>query len=150
MKKFKFKFQTLLKAREMAEDNARKEYFQAYEIVLREIQVWQKLLSDQEMLTQEYDQLKMDQDLKVQHLKAFNPILHALKKKEFKQMHLIEKLNAMLNEKKRLLAEKMKQKKIMSRLKELKHEQYQYELNMADQKLMDEIGVSRYIHEKFN
>ena len=64
MKKFAFRFKTLLKARELEEEKAKKEYFQAYEIVLTEMNNWKKILSHQEMLTQEYDQLKTKDELK--------------------------------------------------------------------------------------
>jgi flagellar FliJ protein len=142
-KKFKFRLEAILKLRTEKVDEAKnslKAILQYRYAKEEEIATLQN--NKQEFLTTQHNISKASD---MQANKDYVKNLDAqIQKKEIEK----EKILEIENERRKRLAEAVKEEKIILKLKEKKYEEYKQELNKEETKFIDEIATKKFIQKK--
>lgn len=143
MKRFSFSMQKILDIREFTERQAQIELGQAVAEVNR-------INEELEAVAQE--KLRMIQmNLKSASLNEFLVHENYMKRLELTKERLLEELAAaqlVVDEKREIFAEAMKQRKILSNLKEKQFAQYKKEALVAEDNAVDDLVTSRHGYNK--
>lgn len=136
MKKFRFRYQTVLKARQDREEQVKNELAQLF-VTLQRIE-------------EDITQIKKQRAMYLRHIqnklsdgaKGLNDI--TVGKQYYQQMlcrlsRAYEEQQQLILRKQETLAESMKERKIMEKLKERDHRQYLEEINKSEVKAIEEI-----------
>lgn len=140
---FIFRLESFLKIKEKFEEKAKTEYGEAISKLEKEKEILKNL---------EYEKYNtilnlkrnIENGIKPLELKSMNEFIYLLDKKIEEQKQNIEKAIEFAEEKRQLLVEAMKDKKIFETLKEKEKEAYMKELLKKEQKVVDEIVSYKY------
>lgn len=144
MKKFEFRLQDVLKVRRMQEKIAQKEFSKVYFKHQKEVNTLRNL----------YDMVKDTVNaLKIKEQKGFNQIEYRAHMDYIGKLNLdidLQRINVSKSEreveKERVkLLEAVKKRKILENLREKKLEEYTYELNLDEQKLLDDAATRMFV-----
>ncbi|MBO5730503.1 MAG: flagellar export protein FliJ [Treponema sp.] len=143
MKRFSFSMQKILDIREFTERQAQIELGQAVAEVNR---------INEELESVAQEKLRMLQiNLKSASLNEFLVHENYMKRLELTKERLLEELAAaqlVVDEKREIFAEAMKQRKILSNLKEKQFAQYKKEALVAEDNAVDDLVTSRHGYNK--
>lgn len=144
MKPFVFKLETLLEIRKKHEEKANIKLSQAHAALRTAKEFLQQLQTQQQESFIEFRQKQANKEVSVTDCQVWYNFLSFLKKEIEKQEDVVEKAKQEV-----LIALKeveiaMKDRKTVERLKEKRLEQYRIELLKEEQKILDEIAVSRH------
>ena len=139
MKRFSFSMQKILDIREFAERQAQIELGQAVAEVNR-------INKELEAVAQEKQRM-IQMNLKAASLNEFLVHENYMKRLELTKERLLQELAAaqlVVDEKREIFAEAMKQRKILSNLKEKQFAQYKKEALVAEDNAVDDLVTSRH------
>ncbi|MBR5581826.1 MAG: flagellar export protein FliJ [Treponema sp.] len=139
MKRFSFSMQKILDIREFAERQAQIELGQAVAEVNR-------INEELEAVAQEKQRM-IQMNLKAASLNEFLVHENYMKRLELTKERLLQELAAaqlVVDEKREIFAEAMKQRKILSNLKENQFTQYKKEALVAEDNAVDDLVTSRH------
>lgn len=143
MKKFRFRFASVLREREIKEQECKKDFA----VILKVYEDAKKLLNsfyeqlDHNMIS--LAKLKKEQNTDISLINDLLNYEAYLKNSIVKQLEKINILAKDLEEKRLLMVEAMKRRKIMEKLQEKDKEVYYKEINELEQKETDEYSVLR-------
>lgn len=143
MAKFNFRLQSYLNLKEKLEEQKKMEYGKALSILEEELKIKTELIKKSESIINE---LKTNISNKVDSVTYKNYLYYIefLKEKLLQQETAILKANKLVEEKRRDLAEAVKDRKILDKLKEKELENYNKELLLKEQKMTDELVSYKY------
>ena len=139
MARFRFKLQKVLEARQSLEDSARREFGAAMRELHRQERIRDELLAEQELLLGEMGSRrgkKSTVEEFVQDIQYEWILKHRIKSQKIK----VKAAQEELEEKRKMLTEAMKQRKIMEKLKERHWEVFRKKNNKDEMKFADEIA----------
>ena len=142
MQKFKFKYDSIKKVKELLEKKVQKE------IALIDLEIERNILEKEKLNIEIKNNFKNRKNNKDSELKAVENYKTALEKK----VEMIQKRIVLLNKNKAdkvtELIEKSKENKIFQTLEENHFENFKYEENLKDESKINEIATQKYIRDK--
>lgn len=147
MNRFRFRFQSVLRYREVIEDTKKREFGAALDHLRHEeerLQTINGVISNHERTTEESSSGRISvRDL--QH--RYNFARHLDREREVQEAAIQTAVDE-AEKRRQILVEATKQKKIFERIKERDHEAYQAEVRHEEQKTIDEVSTQRFSREK--
>jgi flagellar FliJ protein len=140
---FKFDMETLLNYRVQVEEQCQRSFsnavkcLQAARIVLADLQ------KERNELIRKFTKIQ-DKALRSDVIQRHFAFIEYLKGKEEKQMAVIQKMEEDANEKKQLLLDAMKKRKIMDTLREKKLDAYLQDMAAKERKEMDDFTIMKF------
>jgi flagellar protein FliJ len=142
MPKFKFKFDSIKKVKDLLEKKVQKE------ITLIELEIDRNIFECEKLVLEIEDTLKNRKSNKISELKVVENYKRSLEKNiELIQRH-IEALRKQKEIKLKELIEKSKENKIFQTLEEVHLEKFKYEENLKDENKINEIATQKFIRDK--
>ena len=143
-KRFKFNLKPLLRFRKHEEELKRRDHSEAKRAVMDQNQVLLGLLQDEERTKVEFGGMKREAFLSIAQMRMQEQFLNSLagrirKEYEVLQHRLIEEAKT-----RRDLATARKKVRVLERLRDRRRKSYEYELNRAEVRELDEIGLEMF------
>ncbi len=142
MPKFKFKYDSIKKVKDLLEKKVQKE------IALIDLEIERNIIEKEKLIREIENNFKNRHSNKVSELKAVENYKTALEKR----VEIIQKQIASLNKRKadkvNELVERSKENKIFQTLEENHFENFKYEENLKDESKINEIATQKYIRNK--
>ena len=142
MPKFKFKYDSVKKVKDLLEKKVQKE------IALIDLEIERNITERKKLTTEIENNFKNRKSNKVSELKAVENYKEALEKKVETIQKQIVLLNKHKEDKVTELIEKSKENKILQTLEENHFENFKYEENLKDESKINEIATQKYIRDK--
>ncbi|MBI2267006.1 MAG: flagellar export protein FliJ [Armatimonadetes bacterium] len=143
MKRFAFRFQTVLDVRRQREETLMRELSQR-EAVLSEAVTVLENLRNKESSTRETLKEKLQAAISLLEVGLFQVYLQKLAGAIEEQKVWVAQLEAWVQEKRDEVVEALKARKVMEKIKEKDHTLYRKEVARVDQNFLDEIVTSHY------
>jgi flagellar FliJ protein len=147
MKPFKFRLQKLLEFREMEEEQNQLAFGRVqaeYKFALDELQ---RLIQQRDTAVDLFCK-KQKNGLKIEEFKLFQNYFDKFNEDIQNQRQKIEKIQAILHEKQKLLIEAVQKRKIVEKFKEKRFNQYYSQQLQDEQKMIDEVGTQAFVRKK--
>ncbi len=147
MKPFKFRLQKLLEFREMEEEQNQLAFGRVqaeYKFALDELQ---RLIQHRDTAVDLFCK-KQKNGLKIEEFKLFQNYFDKFNEDIQNQRQKIEKIQAILHEKQKLLIEAVQKRKIVEKFKEKRFNQYYSQQLQDEQKMIDEVGTQAFVRKK--
>jgi len=144
VKKFKFGLQSVLREREIREDEKKREVAQALLALRKQEKILMDLVNKMRSVESEEIAEKSKKELDIKVIRLCESFLIVLKTKIVTQKKNIQEHENVLVQKQKNLAEAIKRKKIIATLKEKARVNYYQEMEKIEQKLIDEFSVLRF------
>ena len=142
MPKFKFKYDSIKKVKDLLEKKVQKEIAQI------ELEIERNIAEKEKLVVEIENNHKNRKNNKVSELKAVENYKIMLEKKVEDIQKQIKVLNKLKEEKVNELIEKSKENKIFQTLEENHFENFKYEENLKDEGKINEIATQKYIRDK--
>jgi len=142
MKKFKFNLESVLNFRQLQEEQAKQRFGQAKMYALRQKELLQHY---QEVLSKEQETFidKIDISL-LQHKEMY---IDCLCQRIERQEEAVKKAEDIVRERQIEVTKAVQATKVLDNLKEKRYQEYLAESNHEEQKLLDEIGLIRFVRQ---
>jgi flagellar protein FliJ len=137
---FRFNLETLLKYRTMIEEKAVLEFSEKVRVLEREKGILEDISRQRGAVMLQFLERQRG-DLSAADISTFVSYLHELKRKQQEQDVVVRRCAAEVEQKRRVLVEAMKKRKVMETLKEKKFQAYRADRGLREFKELDEIGV---------
>ena len=140
MAKFKFRLDVLLKIAKNKEEEVKKE-----------LAIWKKMrleaLKKIELTDEKIDEhmIQKSKNNKIDQIMVYEAYLQKLRDDKTRILEEIDFFQKKIDEYIIKINEAMRERKILEKLKEKKHEQYTRELEIIEQKELDEIGLKIFV-----
>jgi len=146
MKKYAFKLETLLKVRNLREEEAEREFREAliaFQQALEELDGYRKQLEEalQDCAMQQRDGF----DIRIQQL--YVTYFKRLKQEISDQTEVVNTAETEMEKRREMLLEAMKDRKVVDKLRARDYEAYSEELKRWEQKIIDDLAVLRHNSE---
>ena len=142
MSKFKFKYDSIKKIKELLEKKVQKE------LALLDLEIEWNISECEKLIQERKENLKNRKNNKVSELNAVENYKKSLDKKiEIIQRQIVS-LKKKKEEKLKELIEKSKEHKIFQTLEDLHLEDFKYEENLNDENKINEIATQKFIRNK--
>ena len=145
MKKFRFQLETLLKVTKMKKNDAEVKFAEASRLLDEQRETLKRLMEEMQQGQRDYDNLTHARHITVGTLMTYHSFFGWKREQIALQQEAI--LQSKANRQKRLqeLMQLMNKRKSIEQLKEKRFRQYQENLLLEEQKLLDEIGLQLYM-----
>lgn len=141
MKKFQFKFETVLKVKESIEEKLKKELLKLHKLQYEQYQILEKIKEEKKQISHDITkQLNTD----IQSLIFFEQYLNLLRKQIDETMKKIQDLQKQIDTKRDEYINASKEKKTFERLKENYLNEYNKLIISNEQKILDEIAINKF------
>jgi flagellar FliJ protein len=137
---FRFNLETLLKYRTMIEEKAVLEFSEKGRVLEKEKGVLEDINRQRGAVMLQFLESQRG-DLSAADISAFVSYLHELKRKQQEQGAVVSRCAADVEQKRKVLVEAMKKKKVMETLRDKKFQAYRADQGLREFKELDEIGV---------
>ena len=144
MKPFVFRLETLLEIRKRREEQANIVLSQARKKLFDAQAVLAQLVNKQKESWAEFREKQASGQIVVLEFQAWYQFLAFLEKAIKQQEEVIEALKQEVAAALKKVEQAMKERKAVEKLKEKRFEQYMFELQQEEQKVLDEIAITRY------
>lgn len=144
MKGFKFRLQTVLEAKEQKFKDSQLEYAKVQSRLYREKQALETMYNEHSKTNEGLEQIIKSGLMDYTLIACHQNYLLKLKGDIQYQHNLIGRIEMELAEKKRLMLEAMKEKKIMEKLRERALEEFKKNVDRQEFITIDEIATNRY------
>ncbi|MBP7792959.1 MAG: flagellar export protein FliJ [Candidatus Goldbacteria bacterium] len=141
MKKFQFKFETVLKVKEKKEEKLKKELFKLNTLQIEQHQILEKIKEEKTKTSKEKSGETVTD---IQSLIYFEQYLNLLRKRIDDVNKKIQELQEQIDDKREEVITASKEKKTFERLKSHHLDDYNKIIIANEQKVLDEIAVSKY------
>ena len=146
MKKYKYRFQSLLRIRELQEEMAVREFREAVRLYAEAVEALDGLRGEKTGLLDEMlHQRSSGTDLKIQQL--YLDYLKALDGRIDDQRAEVDRCNQTVEERREELIESMRERKTLESLHVKDHERYLVDLRRWEQSILDELALLRHGRE---
>lgn len=145
---FKFRLQAVLEVRKKKEDLRKKELFQLRE-TLKNQQCFLAGLEDQRSVLEEAIRERQKETLDIDEIFCYQQYLKYTREEIINQIFLIKNLNQDIERKHQDLISASKEKKIIEKLKEKQHTEFNKNLEKGEIKVLDELGTNGYTHKNY-
>lgn len=142
MPKFKFKYDSIKKVKDLLEKKVQKE------IALIELEIERNIIEKEKLIVEIENNNKNLKNNKISELKAVENYRTMLEKKVENIQKQIIALNKHKEDKVNELIEKSKENKMFQTLEENYFENFKYEENLKDESKINEIATQKYIRDK--
>ena len=142
MQKFKFKYDSIKKVKDLLEKKVQRE------IALIDLEIERNIVEREKIILEIENNLKNRKSNKISELKAVENYKASLEKKVENIQKQIVRLNKHKEDKMCELIEKSKENKIFQTLEENHFENFKYEENLKDESRINEIATQKYIRDK--
>lgn len=148
-KKYKFSLESVLHYREMVEDQKEKEFAFAVQALQREQAAHENI---KQQIAQAFESLKKCEqgEHSSEQFFAYKRYIQSLEMRKRHQLKLIDKAQMKVNQKRQELIEATRDKKVLEHLDTVRREQYFAELEMQENKFIDEIAITRFSYTNQN
>lgn len=148
MKNFSFPFQFLLKYRERKEDRLRKELAQIKRKLEKEranlAQLEMDSMTNMRELGEKHQSKEIETALVLSYYSYLNNLFDQIKK----QSKIVSDVSQEMEEKRKVVIEASKEKKIIKKLKERKWSEFVHQREKAEQDFIDEIALTNFRSKK--
>lgn len=141
MKKFQFKFETVLKVKEKKEEQLKRELFKLNALQYEQHQILEKIREEKTKTTHDKS---FESVTDIQSLIYFEQYLNLLRKQIDDTNKRIKELQDQINTKRDEVVQASKEKKTFERLKTHHLNEYNKIIISNEQKVLDEIAVNKY------
>jgi len=141
MKKFLFKFETVLRVKEKKEEKLKKELFKLHALQIEQHQILEKIKEEKTKTSKDKSNEFVTD---IQSLIFFEQYLSLLRKQIDDVKNRIQELQNQINDKRDEVIQASKEKKTFERLKTHHLNEYNKIIISNEQKVLDEIAVSKY------
>lgn len=142
MRKYAFKFESLLNVRNLQEESAEREFKEAMLAYQEELEKLDGYRSQfQQSLEDCAEQQRNGFDIRIQHL--YDAYFKRLKTEISQQTETVNKAEAHMEKQREALMEAMKERKVVEKLKVRDYEKYMEELKRWEQSIIDDLSVLR-------
>jgi flagellar FliJ protein len=143
MKKFKFRFETVLKVKEKKEEQLKREFMQLIALKIRQENLLMEIEKEkQEKAKEKFNEKQIGTD--IQTLIFYEEYTNLLRKQIEETEKRIKELQEKADIKREELIEASKQKKIFERLKQSDFNEFKNLVLKNEQQLLDEIAVNKF------
>lgn len=143
MKKFKFRFETVLKVKEKKEEQLKREFMQLIALKIRQENLLMEIEKErQEKAKEKFNEKQTGTD--IQTLIFYEEYANLLRKQIEETEKRIKELQEKADIKREELIEASKQKKIFERLKQNDFNDFKNLVLKNEQQLLDEIAVNKF------
>jgi len=143
MKKFKFRFETVLKVKEKKEEQLKREFMQLIALKIRQENLLMEIEKErQEKAKEKFNEKQTGTD--IQTLIFYEEYTNLLRKQIEETEKRIKELQEKADIKREELIEASKQKKIFERLKQSDFNEFKNLVLKNEQQLLDEIAVNKF------
>ncbi|MDR3348041.1 MAG: flagellar export protein FliJ [Acidaminococcales bacterium] len=144
MKPFVFKLETLLAIRQRREDEANIVLAQARARLKAARDFLDELNGRRRAAVDEFKAQREKREVLVAQLQLWHKFLDFMDKEIKKQEDAVEQLAREVADALKAAEKAMKDRKSVEKLRERRFEQYKIQLQLAEQKILDEIAITRY------
>jgi flagellar FliJ protein len=142
---FHFRLESVLNYRRTIEENLLKELSELRRQLSLEEDMLKEMIFEKDRHINELGSLQGGEiTLKIEDIKLYFAYLNGLELKIKKQVDVIEKCQERANKKLAEVVDAMKNRKILEVIKERGYREYTREINLKEQRLLDEIAVNRF------
>jgi flagellar FliJ protein len=141
MKKFRFKFETVLKVKEKKEEKLKKELFKLNALQIEQHQILEKIKEEKSKTA---NKKSGETVIDIQSLIYFEQYLNLLRKQIDDINKKIRELQEQIDDKREEVITATKEKKTFERLKTHHLNEYNKTIIANEQKVLDEVAVSKY------
>ncbi len=141
MKKFQFKFETVLRVKEKKEEKLKKELFKLHALQLEQHQILEKIKEEKTKVSNDKSNATVAD---IQSLIFFEQYLSLLRKQIDDIKNKIHELQNQIDDKRDEVIQASKEKKTFERLKTHHLNEYNKIIISNEQKVLDEIAVNKY------
>lgn len=141
MKKFHFKFETVLKVKEKIEENLKKELFKLHSLQFEQHQILEKIKKEKTKISKDKSNETVTD---IQSLIYLEQYLNLLRKQIDSVNKKIQELEIQIKDKRDEVVQASKEKKTFERLKTHHLNEYNKLIISNEQKVLDEIAISKY------
>lgn len=143
MKKFKFRFETVLKVKEKKEEQLKREFMQLIALKIRQENLLMEIEKErQEKAKEKFNEKQIGTD--IQTLIFYEQYTNLLRKQIEETEKRIKELQKEADIKREELIEATKQRKIFERLKQSDFNEFKNLVLKNEQQLLDEIAVNKF------
>lgn len=143
MKKFKFRFETVLKVKEKKEEQLKREFMQLIALKIRQENLLKEIEKEkQKMAKEKFNEKQSGTD--IQTLIYYEEYCNLLRKEISLTEKKIKELQEKADIKREELIEASKQKKIFEKLKQSDFNEFKALLLKNEQQILDEIAINKF------
>ena len=142
MPKFKFKYDSVKKVKDLLEKKVQKE------IAIIDLEIEKNIAEREKLVLEAAENIKNRKNNKISELKAVENYKKFLEKKIEQIQKQITTLEKQKEEKMNELIEKTKENKIFKTLEEAHLEDFKHEENLKDESKLNEIATQKFIRDK--
>ncbi len=144
MKPFVFKLETLLKIRKRHEEEANIALSKARKKLFEAKTYLEKLTTQQQETVDAFKQKQENKELFALEFQSWYTFINFLQTQIKDQILIVEQITQEVATALKLLEQAMKNRKSVEKLKEKRYEQYRIDMLLEEQKILDEMAITRF------